>query len=72
MICGIRYLEIVPGAPVSELCTVCGFIVGVGVFGSTKVIKIAIDEIKGFLQVVFEPKTAEQTQQEDEVKSKGS
>ena len=37
-------------------------------FGSTKVIKIAIDEIKGFLQVVFEPKTAEQTQQEDEEK----
>jgi len=46
---------------------------GIGVFGSTKVIKIAIDEIKGLLQVVnFEPTTTEQTQQEDEVKSKGS
>jgi Sec-independent protein translocase protein TatA len=58
---------IVSVVPVSEWCTVGGFIVVIVlVFASTKVIKIAKDEIKGFLQVEFEPKTGEQTQEEEE------
>ena len=42
----------------------CFIVVIVLVFASTKVIKIAKDEIKGLLQVEFGPKTAEQEEEE--------